>query len=264
MKQIIIIICCILLPCSAMGQYTYSKKAPEWLKNSYHSDHRNSYIEVVTAIGYSEDNARDLAIKQISQNRSIATGQRVNIKESNGSINVTSEDELTVKARIIDEYCERMGAGQYRVSLLVQTARNPEFQYEPVKITNKYPVTARILVPGMAQLHKGSTGKGITFIVGEVAAIGGIVAFECMRSSYESKITRTHNATIRQDYINKADNMKNIRNGFIAGAALIYVWNIIDGAVAKGKQHIEVGEVAMNLSPFATTESAGLSFCLNF
>ena len=264
MRHIIIIICCVLLPCSAMGQYTYSKEMPEWLKNGYHSDHRNSYIEVVTAIGYSEDNARELAVKQISQKRSIATGQRVSIKENNNSVNVISEDELTVKARIIDEYCERIAAGQYRVSLLVQTTKNPMLQYEPVDITNKYPITARIFVPGMAQLHKGSTAKGVAFIAAEIAAIGGAVAFECLRSSYDSKVNSTHNAAARMDYINKADNMQNLRNGFIAGAALVYVWNIIDGAVAKGKQHVEVVDVAMNFSPFATPSLAGLSMCLNF
>ena len=36
--------------------------------------------------------------------------------------------------------------------------------------------------------------------------------------------------------MNSRDNCENIRNGFIVGAAALYVWNVIDGMVAKGKK----------------------------
>ncbi len=262
MKQIIFIICCLFVSVTAMGQQPYQGKRPMWL-DGYHSDHSNSYLDVVSGKGATEQDARKNALETISRNRSIATGQRVSIRETNGNVSII-EDELTVKARIVDEYVEHIGSGEYRVSLLVQTARNPELQFEPVKITSRYPITARILVPGMAQLHKGSTVKGISFITGEALAIGGIVAFESLRASYKAKISSTHNAALRKDYINRTSNMGNIRNCFIAGAAIIYVWNIIDGAVTKGDEHIEVGKAAARISPYATASSAGISLCLNF
>ena len=58
--------------------------------------------------------------------------------------------------------------------------------------------------------------------------------------------------------------MNNIRNGFIAGAAAIYAWNIIDGIVAKGKQHVVIGDIALNIAPYATHLSQGVSINATF
>ncbi len=263
MRYIAIFLFGILVPLIANGQGFNTSERPSWV-DGYFNDRENSYIEVVTATGYSEENAREKASTVIVERRSLATGQHSQIKVDNGNIHVYGNDELVVKSRIIDQYTERLGDGVYRVSLLVQTAKDPRLDYEPVSVTNRYPFSARVFVPGMAQLHKGSTAKGICFIAGEVAAIGGIVAFECMRSSYESKINKTHNAELRKDYMTKADNMANIRNGFIVGAAAIYVWNIIDGAVAKGKTRVVVGNTSTKIIPYASTESAGIMLSMRF
>ena len=192
------------------------------------------------------------------------TPQQYTIRESGGVLTMSSTDELTVAAQVVDEWHEVLSNGAHQVFLLVQTKKNPMYTYESVSVTKKYPFSARVFVPGMAQLHKGSTGKGIAFITAEVAAIGGVVAFEGLRSSYKSKINTTKNAKSRQNYIDKADRMQNLRNGFIAGAVAIYAWNIVDGIVAKGKKHVEVGHVAMRFAPVATPEAGGLAMNISF
>lgn len=264
MKYLLTAMVCVLFPSLTMGQYASPKECPTWVKKSFFADRPNSYVEVVSATGYSEDNARGKAAQVIVQRRSLTSGQQTSISIVNGRIQVDGSDNLTVKARIIDEYSERMAPGEYRSHLLVQTAKNPELTFEPVSITDRYPFSARVFVPGMAQLHKGSTTKGVLFIVGEVAAIGGIVAFEGLRASNQSKINSTHNATDRQHYIDKADQMQNIRNGFIAGAVAIYAWNVIDGIVAKGKKHVVIGHAEMNFAPYASSESAGVAMSMKF
>lgn len=262
---IAILLASLLFPSVAMGQYNSSTERPTWV-DGYFAERANSYVEVVSAVGYSEDNAREKAAQIIIERRSLATGQRAQIDNRNGNIYVEGSDALTVKSRIIDQYTERLGAGEYRVSLLVQTAKNPEYQYESVKVTDRYDFSPRVFVPGMAQIHKGQTTRGTLFIIGEVAAVGGIIAFEGLRSSYDSKIGKTHNASERQDYINKVDNMSNIRNGFIAGAVAIYAWNIIDGIVAKGKKHVVVGNTNMTFTPYIdpTSQSQGLLLSVTF
>ncbi len=254
---------CLLLHTIALGQSGPYSERPSWT-NGFFEEKPNSYIEVVSATGYSEDNAREKAAQTIIERRSLATGRRSRLNISNGNIFVEGSDELTVKARIVDQYTERLGAGEYRIFLLVQTAKNPQYQYESVTISNKYKFSPRVFVPGMAQIHKGQTTRGVLFIAGEVAAIGGIIAFEGLRSSYQSKINRTHSAAEIQNYVNKADNMSNIRNGFIAGAVAIYVWNVIDGIVAKGKKHVVVGDAGMAFAPYADQYSKGLYVCVSF
>ena len=263
MRHVITLFICLLLPClSVMGQQT-SKERPSWA-DGFREEYQNSYLKSFSAVGSTMEDARRQALKEVADERSRATGRQYSIRESNGVVTMSSSDELTVAAQVVDEWHEILSNGACRVDLLVQTKKNPMYTYEPVSVTSKYPFSGRVFVPGMAQLYKGSTTKGIAFIASEVIAVGGIVAFEGLRSSYDSKINTTKDAKKRQDYIDKTNNMQNLRNGFIAGALAIYAWNVVDGIVAKGKKHVEVGSVAMRFTPFATPDAAGLAMNIQF
>ena len=51
----------------------------------------------------------------------------------------------------------------------------------------------------------------------------------------------------------------------IAGAAALYVWNLVDGVAARGKSRLVVGEYAsLDFNPYADTRSAGVALALNF
>lgn len=95
--------------------------------------------------------------------------------------------------------------------------------------------------------------------------MGGIVATECMRSSYDSKIKSTHDAGKIRSYADKRDNCANVRNGFIAGAAVLYVWNVIDGIAAKGKKKgIVIGDAQLRIAPYASPQSGGIALAVRF
>ncbi|MCL2040809.1 MAG: hypothetical protein FWG84_02050 [Bacteroidales bacterium] len=264
-----IILMVLLLPRMMQGQCTpciSSQERPDWV-NGYNCDLDNSTIRNFQASASTEDDARNKALNLVITGSDLGTGGRYKIDPNNsGLITVVSgNNELTVKARVRDEYCERCGAGNYTVHLLVQTAHNPTYDFEKVNVNDKYPFSPRVFVPGMAQLHKGSTTKGVLFIVGEVVFVGGIVACEGLRSSYESKINTTHDPTDRQNYIDNADLMQNLRNGFIAGAAALYVWNVIDGIAAKGKKHVMVvGNSHLCVAPYISPYSNGVMLSLKF
>ena len=264
MRKVSLLLCFfILLPVAARGQYVHTGEIPFWA-NGYFQEVQNSYIEVVSAFSYDVETARNKAAAVAVSRRNLATGAEMNVQVRNGSIEVNGEDQLIVKSRIIDEYVEYITGMGYRVYLLVQTAKNPSYDFEPVNVTDKYPFSMRAFVPGMAQIHKGSTGKGIAFISAEVVMVGGVVAFECMRSYYDGKIGTTHNSDAVQAYMNNARMMSGLRNGFIAGAIAVYVWNVIDGIVAKGDRHIMVGEAACRISPYVVPDSGGIMLTLNF
>jgi hypothetical protein len=259
----IISICIALLPLAMAGQSGAKQEKPEWV-NGYTHDAGNSYIESVSATGPTEDEARNKAAAIIIERRSLTTGQRVQVRVKGNDVIIDGKDELTVKAHILDEYREHYAPGEYRVSLLVQVAKNPELKMERVNVTPYYPFSPRVFVPGMAQLYKGSKAKGIMFIAGEAAFVGGIVVAESLRASYESKIGSTHNAATMQDYIDNADTWSNVRNVAIAGAAALYVWNIIDGIAAKGKKRIWIHDNHVQIMPYATPLSSGLTLNVKF
>lgn len=261
--KVLLTLFAILVPAYLFSQYQTPQEKPTWV-SGYFSEQPNSYIEVVTATGYNEDDARSKAAQQIVERRSLATGQRNTINIQGGNITVNGRDDLTVKSRIIDQYTEYISPGEYRVSLLTQTAKNPTLQFEPVEVTNKYKFSPRVFVPGMAQIHKGQTLKGALFILGEIIAVGGAIAFEGLRASYNSKAKSTHNVEHVKKYISDANNMKNIRDGFIVGSVAIYVWNVLDGIIFKGKKHVEVGKTQFSFSPYSNFDSAGLLFTYSF
>lgn len=154
-------------------------------------------------------------------------------------------------------------------SLNTETFRDKHFDKQlkeyNASITGRHPFSGRVFIPGWAQLHKGSKGKGIFFIVAEAACVGGIVATESMRVSYESKYDSTHDVDKKRTYANKADNCSNLRNGFIAGAAAFYLWNVIDGIAARGKRKpFMLGDAQLRISPYVAPQTGGFALSLNF
>ena len=263
MKKTFFLILLLLPAVAAWGQYVRGGNRPAWTEGFFQEE-QNSYIEVVSAFGYDEESARNKAAEVAISRRNLATGAEMKVRVSGGNITVDGDGSLIVKSRIVDEYIEYMPGQGYRVYLLVQTAKNPTLDFESVNVTDRYPFSMRAFVPGMAQIHKGSTGKGIAFISAEVVMIGGVVAFECMRSYYDGKVSTTHNSDAVKAYIDNARLMSGLRNGFIAGAVAVYVWNVIDGIVAKGERHIMVGEASCRISPYVVPDSGGIMLTLNF
>lgn len=254
---------CTLFPLITMGQSAYSGERPDWT-NGYFKEMPNSYVEVVSAFGYDLKEARDKAAKEAIHRRSIATGTEASVRIIGDEVKVDSNHDVIVKARIVDEYIHHTSRG-YTVYLLVQTAKNPTYQYEPVAVSEDYPFSARVFVPGMAQIYKGSVIKGSLFITGECLFVAGIVTSQMLASNYEKKShTAKYDAEIRKAYIDKANASLTVRNVSIAGAAAVYIWNIVDGIIAKGNKHIVVGNAALAMTPYVDPYSAGLAFNITF
>lgn len=232
---------------------------PKW-KSMGVKDLRNSYLEVVSGVASKIDEARDKAAQEIVRRRNLTADATLNVRVVDGKITSSGSRDLVVSARILDEYVEPLVHEGYRVYMLVQTLKHPSFSYENVVVSDDYPFSARAFVPGMDQLYKGQKTKGVLFIAGEVVCVGGIVLAENMRLSNENLIGSTYNVNQRITYTDNANLWSNIRNGCIAAAAAVYVWNIIDAAASKGGRYVDV----VSLTPYAGTETAGLALTINF
>lgn len=236
---------------------------PKWL-NSGLTDLTFSYVEVVSGDASTVNAARDKAATAIVQRRQLAAGAEVTVLVVDGRITTTGSQEMVVGARILDEYVEELDDDDYRVYLLVQTLKHPQYNFENITVTDEYPFSARSFVPGMQQLYKGQKTKGMLFIAGEVACVGGIVAAESMRASYVNLIASTHNAQQRKTYTDNANLWGNVRNGCIAVAAAVYVWNVVDALTSKGARYAKQGSTGLTLAPYATSEQFGLALNIRF
>lgn len=252
---VILILCCI--SCAAQDDVR-----PSWTYG-YFKELSNSYIEVVSASYYDLQGAIDRAAKQLVMRRSLATGQEATVSVSEGNISVNGSHGLITSSRIIDQYTEHTSNG-YTVFLLAQTLKNPTYKYEAVSVTESYPASYKAFIPGMAQFTKGQKLRGTLFIIGEVALIGGAIGYNDMKADYKNKINLTKDISLKKSYSDKANTYKNGANICIIGAVGLYAWNIIDGLLAKGSRHVEVGHVAMDFNPYYNTQSTGLALNVTF
>lgn len=207
----------LILSIMAICLTSYAQGQPEWTKDTGFNALEASYLIVKSAEAQSRESAEKIALEKVKQ-------------EANDR-----------NFKIVDSYSKRSG-NNYTVYLLAQVARVTGFDIsERLTKTNRYKLIGESFVPGMAQIKKGQMGKGVAFIATEAVCVGGIIVSECQRSNYVSKIKDTRDPALMKDYKNKSNTWATTRNIFIGATAAVYVWNVIDGIVAKGKTQIVVG-----------------------
>jgi hypothetical protein len=250
-----------LLPVMSKAQCGGEK--PVWATTTYHKELKNSHIETIVQWGASFEEVRKKVYEEVARRAYLRTGARV-AKLADDLSNV----EQTVASQPIGEYweCEPVYTGYFLMQTKKRlTVAGQPVPFEKTEFTDKYGFSARALVPGMAQFYKGSVLKGALIIAGEVAFVGGIIATESLRASYNVKANATHNTSDRQVYMDYADGYGNVRNILIGAAAALYVYNIIDAIAARGKPHLVVlGKNTLQMAPFASPEAGGITFALHF
>ena len=141
-------------------------------------------------------------------------------------------------------------------------------QLDKIYLTTSYgfaPVGMSI-IPGFGQWHKGSKTKGVCMFAAEATAVAGIIVCENQRASYIKKANEQ--PKFAKEYSGKADNWETGRNICIGLAAGVWVYNLIDAAVAKGSRRVNVKKQnggGLSIAPFVTNEAnMGLSFSYRF
>lgn len=170
---------------------------------------------------------------------------------------------VKLNCQLMDSYWEqvvRNGQDMYECYQLFEvTAPNSSPKFDKYTLTTSYasdPATWGLsLIPGAAQMHKGSYLKGGLIMGGTVAIVGGLIACESLRKSYMAKISQTHSAEVKKAYNTMAGNCATARNICIGGLAALYIYNIIDAYIAPGARRVIVtpsatadGQYGMSLS----------------
>jgi hypothetical protein len=145
---------------------------------------------------------------------------------------------VTVSFFKVDEYYEYI-RGEYHLWELYEVSQTGK-SFKPYipEYTNKYGFSAAwksILLPGWGQFSKGQTGKGALFLASEAALVSSVIYFENKRANNFRKSQETTNLDIIKEYRNRADNWELYRNIAFGATAGVYLWNILDAALAKGK-----------------------------
>lgn len=182
---------------------------------------------------------------------------------------------ITLTTSVVDEYWEYAG-GRYTVTDLytVKDNNSRTGRYtDRITLTTHYgagPVFMS-LIPGAGQLYKGSKTKGGLIMGGAVVCAGGIVACESMRHTYVNK--RTEYPQHFDFYNKRVSTWNTARNICIGVGAALYVYNLIDAAVAPGRRRVKVersGAPVFSAAPavidcgFGNAVAPGLTFAMTF
>ncbi len=288
-RLILLVMCCALCFATAVAQQKSDRLRPRWLTSSLPRNLSPSYIFLdASGTGSTLEEARQRSFVNLSTKLEHERGIKVNSSvkvnsnttRENGRNNrqtrqsyqmecVENGKEITMTTRIVDEYWERDANGYICHMLYTITDNNyPGGSYEDdIRLTTSYGAKGFFysLIPGAGQLYKGSKLKGSLILGGTAACAGMIVVAENQRSSYVKKMKEKPKDM--EFYNDKAGNWENVRNGFIGAAAVLYVYNLIDAAVAPGRRRVIVKKrqrAHFSLAPTWDTEHVGMALVMNF
>lgn len=278
-----------LLFVSMMGILTMSAQKPKWIGNTpVETNSTYKFVEIVSN-GASIGGARANALSMLAQDEQLAhaveanvnTGVLTNVsqKVDNGTISEQIEDDMTIDVKLngksyrlqaqkVDEYVEGKRYGEIILHTLYMVALSDNPRFDKVYLSSSYGLTPVFMsvIPGLGQWYKGSKPKGICMFAAEAAAVAGIIVCDNQKASYIKKMKEQ--PKFAKDYGNKADNWETGRNICIGVAAGIWVYNLIDAAVAKGSRRIIVKRQdggGLSVSPYISNDAnMGLSFSYRF
>ncbi len=151
---------------------------------------------------------------------------------------------VTFNAKVVDEYWQRLDSGDYLMTrLYARSSVDSKVKFDNIVKTDKYGgigLWRSALVPGWGQMYKGPYVKGGLIMGGTVAFVGGALYTGLTRQDYLSKMDNTHNASTKQQYMTKANNMATGMYVCIGGLAALYIYNLVDAIVAPGARRIVV------------------------
>lgn len=204
---------------------------------------------------------------------SVETGSRNSGFRINSEYTIEAVEkgkQINLVCKIIDEYWERR-SGRYIVTDLYTvndlSRRGYGAECDYIRPSTSYGAAPAVysLIPGVGQFSKGSSLKGGLILGGSVAIGAGIIAAESMRATYNKKMKEYPK---HHDFYNKkADQWGNIRNVAIGVGAGLYLYNLIDAAVAPGRRRVIVTKSRCynySLCPTFDGENLALAFSLSF
>lgn len=265
----------------------YAQK-PKWVGNTP-QELNNSYkfVEVIS-FGNSIDGARMDAKKQLAINQQLQNAIRVNVEtgikthEEDSYVNnkesslyheevdikmSTTGETYKLQAYAVDEYNAGRQGGLIKLHTLFMVAVQDKPTFDRTYLTTNYGATPVVMsiIPGLGQWYKGSKVKGICMFGATAAAVAGIIICNNEANTAEKNIKLE--PKYAKHYEDKKSNWETGRNICIGAAAAIWIYNMIDAAVAKGARRVEVkpaGHSYVSLTPALNTDYAGFSLSYNF
>ena len=275
------------LCCMSMASWA---QKPNWVGNTPMALNSSYRFVEVTSYGTTEEAALMNALTMLAQNEQLRSAVIVSVDagkltETDGVMTETGSSdtmrertyvnmssrgkEYRLQASLVDHWVEERNIHGVRMHVLYQVAvwDNPDF--DNTRFSTNYGATPIFMsiIPGLGQVYKGSTVKGILMFAGTALCAGGILLCENQRADYRNKVVEQ--PKFAQTYNTKANNWETGRNICIGATAAVGLYNIIDAATAKGARRVIVERkdgttASLQLQPSIDLNSVCLALTCNF
>ena len=291
MKKIMILLafCTLLCSSGARADEKSDKMKPRWVTSSLPKPKSPGYIFISTdARGNTLEEARLNAFinvrAKLEDERQLKFEGEVNtqgaMETQKGKKTASKNKEYLFKSKVtdapliltfkvVDEYWEYKD-GKYTVKDLFtvnESGRSADIKgIDNIRLTTSYGAAPVFysLIPGVGQFVKGSTLKGGLILGGTAVGAAAIILCENQRATYAKKMKeKPQNIDF---YRNKKADWTLGRNVAIGATAALYLYNLIDAAVAPGRRRVIVNKRSYeySLAPVVTGDSFGVGFAMNF
>jgi len=268
----------LLTACTALVTGTArADRRPPWMRGIMPpQSNRTYYFKTTHGYGQTPTEARQNAIAEligdIARSKGVSvSGNTILQTLSQSSDSRLSEntvmqssyrlnfDRFDTAFEIVDEYPDRKG-----YHIFFEVAHDPSHVvFDKIELTADYKGSAlwrSMIISGWGQMYKRNIAKGIAILSLQAASIIGIVVCENQSNNYYNKAVMERNMQLRESYQDMSSTYRNVRNGCIAAAGAIYVWNIVDALTAKGAKRYKKPKI----TPYADNTTCGITLNMNF
>lgn len=180
-----------------------------------------------------------------------------NLENKNGDYSVSSVHKLSFTNRmstesfeykLIADYWEFVDpdktGGYYKYyTLYALSVSGVTPVFDGYDLTTQYGIMGlwrSAIVPGWGQMYKGSYLKGGMVFGGAVAFGGGALACHLLAKDNLSKMDNNHSGSVKQQYRTRVNALNTGMYCCLGGLAALYVYNLVDAAVAPGARRVIV------------------------
>ena len=272
--------------CPAAAADRSDNMKPRWVTSALPTPKSPGYIFISSqGTGKSLEEARQMALvnltSKLEHERGLVVSSTVRVEKTsernsaprkNSQFTLEASErgkQIDLVCRVVDEYWERKHGTYFVTELFTvnDSSRPGQGSYsDNIKLTTSYGAAPVFysLIPGVGQFYKGSNVKGGLILGGTAVGAAAIIMTENQRAIYAKKM-KEHPEHI-DFYRNKKANWELGRNIAIGATAALYVYNLIDAAVAPGRRRVNVNKrnYSYSLVPIVYEDGVGMSFALNF
>ncbi|MDE6458433.1 MAG: hypothetical protein K2L31_07545 [Muribaculum sp.] len=230
---------------------------------------QSAFVNLTTKLEHERGLVINSSVK-VDKEASRISGSRSSVTRQQFQMECTERGkEITLTCRAIDEYWEQ-NHGRYTVTELYTVNDNkiPDTgsYNDNIRLTTSYGAAPVFysLIPGVGQFSKGSYVKGGLMLGGTAIGAAAIILCENQRADCAKKMREKPQHF--DFYRNKKSNWETGRNVAIGATAALYIYNLIDAAVAPGRRRVVVKNRSYNysLSPVMYENGAGIGLAFNF